>query len=77
MVGGRSEQLLGRYAHWTVAMRRGGHGLLLGPRLDVDGEIFGLRLPRSLGVSPAKGRGLLYAGGTCRVVQVAGADLGY
>ena len=34
------------YGGWLRELRKDEHGLLLDPDLDVDGDLFGVRLPR-------------------------------
>ncbi len=75
VVGGRSEQLHGQFSHWTRGVRRSGTGLLLQPRLDADGDLLGVRLPRRLTTPLVPGRGFLVSAGECTLVQVAGAEL--
>ena len=51
--------------------RKAKHGLLLAPDLDLDGELFGVRLPRSATRTFPLGRGFLIRRGPVEVVQVA------
>ena len=51
-------------------LRKDKHGLLLQPDLDVDGDLFGVRLPRRTGVVFPQGRGYLVVDGRIRLVQV-------
>jgi DNA segregation ATPase FtsK/SpoIIIE, S-DNA-T family len=74
VVGGRSDQLHGHFSHWTRAVRRSGRGLLLQPRLDADGDLLGVRLPRRLPVQFVPGRGFLVSEGRAVLVQVARPD---
>jgi S-DNA-T family DNA segregation ATPase FtsK/SpoIIIE len=74
VVGGRSDQLHGHFSHWTRAVRRSGRGLLLQPRLDADGDLLGVRLPRRLPVQLVPGRGFLVSEGRTVLVQVARPD---
>ena len=71
VVGGRSEHLHGSFGHWTRAVRRSSTGLLLNPRLDTDGDLLGVRLPRHLSVPLHPGRGFLVADADAAVVQFA------
>jgi S-DNA-T family DNA segregation ATPase FtsK/SpoIIIE len=58
------------YRGWLAAARRGRSGLLLDPASHVDGEAFGLRLPRSVNGGWPPGRGLLVLRGETSPVQV-------
>jgi DNA segregation ATPase FtsK/SpoIIIE, S-DNA-T family len=62
--------LTNRYRGWLAAARRSRSGLLLAPTSHVDGEVFDLRLPRSVGSSWPPGRGLLVVRGETILVQV-------
>ena len=59
------------FSGWQVDMK-GRQGLLLNPQDITDGELLGVRLPRSvLGASSSTGRALAQVGdGTLRTVQV-------
>jgi S-DNA-T family DNA segregation ATPase FtsK/SpoIIIE len=58
------------YSGLFSEVRKDRRGLLLTPDPDVDGELLGVRLPRSVGRFPA-GRGFLVEQGTLMLVQVA------
>ncbi len=58
------------YRGWLAAVRRPRSGLLLNPSTHVDGEVFGLRLPRSLGGGWPPGRALLVQRGEITPAQV-------
>ncbi|GLY86582.1 FtsK/SpoIIIE domain-containing protein [Actinoallomurus iriomotensis] len=58
------------YRGWLAAVRRSRSGLLLNPATHVDGEVFGLRLPRSLSGGWPAGRALLVRRGETTPVQV-------
>ncbi len=75
LVGGRADHLHGQYGHWTRHVRRAGSGVLLSPRLDADGDLLGVRLPRRISVPMVPGRGFAVSRGQATLVQVAGADL--
>jgi S-DNA-T family DNA segregation ATPase FtsK/SpoIIIE len=75
IVGGRADQLHGHFGHWTRQVRRSGAGLLLQSRLDTDGDLLGVRLPRRLGVPMLPGRGFVVSRGEVALVQVGGTDL--
>ncbi|MDQ3934617.1 MAG: FtsK/SpoIIIE domain-containing protein [Actinomycetota bacterium] len=59
------------YAGWLRELRKESHGLLLQPDLDLDGDVFGARLPRRTDVPLVPGRGYLIAPGGPALVQVA------
>jgi S-DNA-T family DNA segregation ATPase FtsK/SpoIIIE len=62
--------LLNRYRGWLAATRRSRSGLLLNPASHVDGEVFELRLPRSIGGGWPPGRALLVERGEVTMTQV-------
>ncbi|MFI6811460.1 FtsK/SpoIIIE domain-containing protein [Nonomuraea sp. NPDC050328] len=70
---GSVEDLDSMYRGPVVAMKKARNGLLLRPTTTSQGDLLGVRLPRSLatGAGPA-GRGLLVLGGMWELVQVAG-----
>ena len=72
VAAGRSEALRSLYVHWTRSVRASRHGLLLEPDADLDGDLFGARLPRRAPVALNPGRGYLVAGSTIEALQVAG-----
>ena len=71
VVGGRSDHLHGSFGHWTRVVRRSSTGLLLNPRLDTDGDLLGVRLPRRVPVPLQAGRGFLVTDADAVIVQVA------
>jgi S-DNA-T family DNA segregation ATPase FtsK/SpoIIIE len=63
--------MLNRYRGWLAATRRSRSGLLLTPASHVDGEVFELRLPRSISSSTwPPGRALLVERGIVTPLQV-------
>ncbi|MGI9624242.1 MAG: FtsK/SpoIIIE domain-containing protein [Acidimicrobiales bacterium] len=76
VAGAPADQLHGRFDHWTRRVRHFGNGLLLQPRLEADGDLLGVRLPRQLSVPSAPGRGFLVRAGRVDLVQIALADCG-
>ncbi|MDQ6697988.1 MAG: FtsK/SpoIIIE domain-containing protein [Actinomycetota bacterium] len=68
---GRSEALRSLYTHWTRSVRASRSGLLLQPDADLDGDLFGTRLPRRAPVALTSGRGYLVTGSQLEIVQVA------
>jgi len=73
VVAGRSDVLRSAYGHWTREVRRSRAGLLFQPDPDLDGELFGVRLPRRHAVELGPGRACLVHDGELDVVQVAWA----
>jgi S-DNA-T family DNA segregation ATPase FtsK/SpoIIIE len=63
--------LQSRFRGWLADARRSRAGLLLCPSSSYDGEVFDLKLPRSLSGGWPPGRGLLVARGSAKPVQVA------
>jgi S-DNA-T family DNA segregation ATPase FtsK/SpoIIIE len=59
------------YASWVRELRKDGHGLLLSPDPDADGELLGVRLPRHAKRHQPPGRGYYVDDGRVRLVQVA------
>jgi S-DNA-T family DNA segregation ATPase FtsK/SpoIIIE len=59
------------FGGWLREIRNGRRGLLLAADLETDGDLLGVRLPRSSPVPPAPGRGYLVAAGAAELVQVA------
>ncbi|MGH3980606.1 MAG: hypothetical protein ACRDRZ_16680, partial [Pseudonocardiaceae bacterium] len=55
---------------WLAAARRSRSGLLLNPTSYLDGEVFDLKLPRSINGGWPPGRGLLVQRGSTLAVQV-------
>lgn len=60
------------FGGWLTEIRKAKHGLILSPDVDIDGEVFGVRLPRKTVRSFPPGRGYLVRRGTCSLIQVAG-----
>ncbi|MFT7476690.1 MAG: S-DNA-T family DNA segregation ATPase FtsK/SpoIIIE, partial [Verrucomicrobiales bacterium] len=58
------------YGHWTRYIRASGAGIVLQPDNAVDGDLFGIRLPRSERVGPAAGRGYLICSGDATAIQI-------
>lgn len=59
------------FGGWITDVRKANHGLVLAPDAEVDGEIFGVRLPRKTVRSFPPGRGYLVRRGLVHLVQVA------
>ncbi|WP_256788109.1 FtsK/SpoIIIE domain-containing protein [Frankia sp. AvcI1] len=71
VIAGSTEELVLQYRGFVVDVRREGHGLLLAPRRPVDGELLGVRLPRTSPGPVPPGRGVLIRRGLLLPVQVA------
>jgi S-DNA-T family DNA segregation ATPase FtsK/SpoIIIE len=69
-LAGQTDPLLAAFRGPVVEARRAGVGILLRPMSSRDGDLLGLRLPRSSGGEPP-GRGWLAARGELTRVQVA------
>jgi S-DNA-T family DNA segregation ATPase FtsK/SpoIIIE len=70
-----SEQARRGFAHVTREVRSRGLGLLLVPDHDLDGELYGVRLPRRAPLGMRPGRGYLVAGGRLSFVQAASVNV--
>ena len=71
VAAGRNDGVRTGYSHWTRPLRRSKLGIMLRPDVDLDGDIFGTRLPRRSPVAMVAGRGYVAAGGDVELVQVA------
>ena len=67
----RSSAARQAYGHWTRFVRASGTGVVLMPDNSVDGDIFGVRLPRNERLLAVPGRGYLIGSGEAAVVQAA------
>lgn len=72
VLAGSANEVGAGFTGWQVDARKARHGLLLSPQDPADGELVGVRLPRSLVGGPVlPGRGLLHLGdGALVPVQV-------
>ncbi len=59
------------YAGWLAELKKLKHGLILQPDVDIDGDVFGVRLPRRSVRSFPAGRGYAIRRGALALVQVA------
>ncbi|MFD2763489.1 FtsK/SpoIIIE domain-containing protein [Micromonospora eburnea] len=59
------------FGGWLTDLRKAKHGLLLRPEVDVDGELFGLRLPQRASRRFPPGRAYLVRRGDVDYVQVS------
>lgn len=72
VAAGRNDALRSAYGHWSRAVRAARQGLLLRPEADLDGELLGVRLPRSTDAPLDRpGRGFLVRDGSLQVIQTA------
>ncbi|ROS30719.1 FtsK/SpoIIIE domain-containing protein [Cellulomonas sp. PhB150] len=70
VAGGTTDELSGSYRGPAPALKKSRSGLLLSPSSPNDGDVFGLRLPRSVIGAPVPGRGILSLAGAWQSVQV-------
>jgi S-DNA-T family DNA segregation ATPase FtsK/SpoIIIE len=59
------------YGGWLREIRKDKQGLLLNPDSDLDGDLFGVRLPRQSRRVVTPGRGFLVQRGSVQLMQVA------
>jgi DNA segregation ATPase FtsK/SpoIIIE, S-DNA-T family len=69
LLAGSAAEMAGSFRGLTVEARRARTGLLLGPLTPVDGDLLGVRVPRTDGAPT--GRGVLVVRGQIAPVQVA------
>ncbi len=63
VLGGNAEGICTGLSGWQVEVKKGRQGVLLSPQGGSDGDLIGLRLPRSLLGQPVQpGRGLVHLG---------------
>ncbi|MGZ4683609.1 MAG: FtsK/SpoIIIE domain-containing protein, partial [Acidimicrobiales bacterium] len=74
VAAGRTDRLRTTYGHWTSWLRSSGHGLVLRPDVDRDGDLWGIRLPRDAESRRNDGRGHLLTDGEVELIQVATPD---
>lgn len=72
VIAGDAETICAGFSGWQVELKKARRGLLLAPRSITEGDLIGLRPPRSLLGQPLQpGRGLLHLGdGEPRVIQI-------
>jgi S-DNA-T family DNA segregation ATPase FtsK/SpoIIIE len=70
VVAGTTGELVNGYRGYVVTARKGRTGLLLTPEHPMDGELLGIKPPRSAVGPGPKGRGLLVVRGSFATVQV-------
>ncbi|HTC69054.1 MAG TPA: FtsK/SpoIIIE domain-containing protein, partial [Acidothermaceae bacterium] len=71
VVAGSVDELAIGFRGFLADARRARSGVLLNPRSSLDGEVLGVRLPRSTGGAAPPGRGLLVVRGAITHLQVA------
>ena len=59
------------FSGWIRELRKDGQGLLLQPDLEMDGDLFGIRLPRKVPGGFCPGRGFHAVRGSAHLCQVA------
>lgn len=69
IAAGRSDELRTLYSHWTKTLRKAKCGVLLQPNVDLDGDLFGARLPRKAPVEITQGRGYAISNGAVQLIQ--------
>ncbi|MBO0898841.1 cell division-like protein [Cellulomonas sp. zg-ZUI199] len=70
VAAGTADELGSAYRGPAATIKKSRSGLLLAPATPNDGDLFGLRLPRSAIGGAVPGRGLLVSGGAWQLVQV-------
>ncbi len=71
VAAGRADALRSSYGHWTEEVRRSRQGIVLKPQPEIDGDLWGMLLPRRGPGRFGAGRGYLVADGEAELVQVA------
>ena len=71
VAAGRTDALRGAHRHWTRSIRAGHRGLILRPFDSANGDVLGVRLPRTARPFKHPGRGYLVDGGSVSLIQVA------
>jgi S-DNA-T family DNA segregation ATPase FtsK/SpoIIIE len=71
VAAGTTDDLGSAYRGPAAALKKSRSGVLLSPATPNDGDMFGIRLPRSVTGGMPPGRGLLVASGQWELVQVA------
>ncbi|MEV7236289.1 FtsK/SpoIIIE domain-containing protein [Streptomyces sp. NPDC051020] len=71
IAAGETDRLVAGFSGWHTDLRRNRQGLLISPQNMGDGELIGIRFPRSRLGAGRPGRGMLHLGdGVVRTVQV-------
>ncbi|MGO2140097.1 MAG: FtsK/SpoIIIE domain-containing protein [Leucobacter sp.] len=71
VAAGRAADLRSLYGHWTKALQKSRCGVALQPDTDYDGELFGVKLPRTAPVAMSPGRGYAVSGGGVALIHAA------
>ena len=74
VLAGTTTDLQAGFRGVVAEARKGRTGLLLSPEGALDGDLLGVRLPRSLAVPGPRGRGVLVVRGALTAVQVPFLD---
>lgn len=76
VLAGQTERLASGYSGWHTDARRNRQGVLLSPQSVGDGELIGVKVPRSRLGGGRAGRGLMHLGdGVLRTVQIPEAGV--
>lgn len=72
ILGGNAAEVGGGFSGWQTDIRNNQRGALLSPRNPFDGDLLGVRIPRSVTTAPvAAGRALVHlGGGSLQTLQV-------
>jgi S-DNA-T family DNA segregation ATPase FtsK/SpoIIIE len=73
VAAGRGDALRQTYGHWTAAVRRSRLGVMLTGASDVDADLFGVVLPRSIPLAARPGLAHVVDRGELVLAQLAGA----
>jgi S-DNA-T family DNA segregation ATPase FtsK/SpoIIIE len=76
VAAGTTDELITGYRGFVVELRRAKTGILLSPQSAADGDLFGVRLSRSVGGPIHPGRGLLCVRGATTPIQLAATGPG-
>ena len=68
---GKPDSLRQSYGHWTGVIRRSRLGIVTSASSDLDGDLLGAMLPRSLPIPARPGLAWLVADGDAVLIQVA------
>ncbi len=70
-IAAESRSLHRAFGGWLTEVRKDKHGVLLDPEVDLDGDLFGVKLPRRQNRSFPPGRGYLVSRRGLELVQIA------